>query len=328
MKIKKNISRILNGIFILITLLFILDVTTSFEIKSQTVKSFTYFGIMIFTPLILVWNLWHYKTIKRKTIGLILPVTILIGILIIGPTKIAFSSSAWRTKQVIYEHGHLNFKKVESQTQDLGALGYNNRTVDVIYLTDFFMVTNPVQKDIDKKIEWIKNEKKYYDVLNSDTINNSMLFAVGEEFLQYGSEVAYIDIRADTIIPFGQFGYLGTDTLKYYANISQKADKDRKTKWSGINRKGQILFDLVNFDNGPDYFSDGLTRIIRSDKMGFANKFGQVVIPCQFDYALPFKNGKAKVTFKADEYIDQFDEHKKVKSEEWFYINKFGQKVK
>ena len=157
--IKKYISTILNGIFILTVLLFMLDGLTSFEIKSQTIKSFTYFGIMVLTPLTLIWNLWNLKTKKRKIIGSILPILTLIGFLIIGPLKIAFLSSAWKTQKVIYKNGHLNFNKVEFQMQDVGALGYNKRNVEVIYLTDLFMIVSPVEKDITDRVGWIKIDK-------------------------------------------------------------------------------------------------------------------------------------------------------------------------
>jgi len=150
----------LNGIFILTILLFALDGLTSFEIKSQTIKSFVYFGIMVLTPLTLIWNLWTIKTAKWKIIGSTISTLTLVGILIVGPLKIAFSSSAWRTQKVIYLNGHFNFKKVEFQMQDVGALGYNKRTVEVIYLTDLFMIVSPVEKDIDKRGEWVKVDKE------------------------------------------------------------------------------------------------------------------------------------------------------------------------
>ena len=158
--IKKHISVILDGIFALIILLFILDALTSFEIKSQVIKSFTYFGIMILTPIIILWNLLNIKQRKRKLISSILPILILIGILIIGPLKIVFSSSAWKTQKIIYQSAHLDFKKVEFQMQDVGSLGYNKRTVEVIYLTNLFMIISPVQEDIDNKVEWIKVDKE------------------------------------------------------------------------------------------------------------------------------------------------------------------------
>lgn len=158
--IRKYISRILNGIFILILLLFVLDMLTSFEIKSQAIKSFAYFGIMALSPLTLLWNLWAFKTRKEKMIGLAIPTLALVGILIIGPLNIVYSSSAWKTQKVLYQNGHFDFKKVEFQMQDVGALGYNKRTVEVTYLTSLFMIINPVEKDIDNLAEWVKVDKE------------------------------------------------------------------------------------------------------------------------------------------------------------------------
>jgi hypothetical protein len=160
MKTKKHISALLNGIFILTILLFILDGLTPLNIKSQAIKSFTYFGILVVTPLTLFWNLWTFKTKKWKIIGVTLPVFTLIGILIIGPLNIVFSASAWKTQKVMYQNKHLNYKKVEFQVQDIGALGYNKRTVEVLYLTDWFMIVDHITKNIDKRVEWIKVDKE------------------------------------------------------------------------------------------------------------------------------------------------------------------------
>ncbi|MCK0158942.1 hypothetical protein MWU65_17275 [Cellulophaga sp. F20128] len=157
---KKYKSRFLNGILILIIGLFLLDGLTSFEIKSQLIKSFTYFGIMILTPLTLICNLFSFKKTKWKIASSVLPFLTLIGILTIGPMKIIFSSRSWKTQKILYQNGHLDFKKVEFQMQDVGALGYNKRTVEVIYLTDLFMIVSPVEKDIDKRVEWVKIDKE------------------------------------------------------------------------------------------------------------------------------------------------------------------------
>ena len=141
-------------------MLFALDELTSFEIKSQAIKSITYFGMMVMTPLALIWNLVKGKTTKRKIIGSISTALIFIGILIIGPSKIAFSSSTWKTQRVIYEHDHLSFKKVEFQMRDIGALGCKRRTVEVIYLTDLFMIVSPMEKEIDSRVEWTSVNKE------------------------------------------------------------------------------------------------------------------------------------------------------------------------
>lgn len=74
--------------------------------------------------------------------------------------KILFSTGAWRTQTILYQNGHLSFKTVEFQMQDVGALGYNKRTVEVFYLTPFFMITSEVPNDIDKRVEWVKVDKE------------------------------------------------------------------------------------------------------------------------------------------------------------------------
>jgi len=155
-----TVNFVSNGVFILIIILFLIDELTSFEIKSQLVKSFTWFGIVLITPLILVWNVLTMKTIKSKGATSILPGLVLIGILIIGPMKIIFASSAWKTQTVLYQHKHLSYKKVEFQMRDVGALGYNKRNVEVTYLTDLFMLVHPMGKNIYESTDWVKIDKE------------------------------------------------------------------------------------------------------------------------------------------------------------------------
>ena len=160
MTVKNNISTILNGIFILTVVLFLLDGITSFEIKNQLVKSYTYFGIMVLTPPTLVWNMWTFKKIYKNIKGFALPAISLIGIMIIGPMKIMSSSGSWKTQTVLYQNEHLTFNKVEFQMQDVGALGYNKRIVEVLYLTPFFIITSEIPNDIETRVEWIKVDKE------------------------------------------------------------------------------------------------------------------------------------------------------------------------
>ncbi len=61
----KVISLILNGIFVVTITLFILDCDTSFEIKSQIVKTLTYFGLILLSPVVLVWNLFTFKLLIK-----------------------------------------------------------------------------------------------------------------------------------------------------------------------------------------------------------------------------------------------------------------------
>jgi hypothetical protein len=158
---KKNIMRetttkILNIVYCLTVLLFLLDILTSFDIKNQALKTFIYFGILIGIPLTLICNTIVIKTKSKRIAGVFFPIIILILVIFIGPLKVLFSSGAWQTQTVLFRNEHLTFKTVEFQMQDVGAMGYNKRTVEVLYLTNLFMITNEIPKDIDQRVEWIK----------------------------------------------------------------------------------------------------------------------------------------------------------------------------
>lgn len=98
------------------------------------------------------------------------------------------------------------------------------------------------------------------------------------------------------------------------------------TMWVAIDRQERKLYDVVMFDNGPEEFREGLVRVNRNGKMGFANNFGQIVIPCVYDFVWWFEKGEAKVTHKAKKYVDSY-EHLQVESDEWFVIDKEGKRI-
>ncbi len=85
------------------------------------------------------------------------------------------------------------------------------------------------------------------------------------------------------------------------------------------------------YDNGNDYISDGTSRIIDSSgKIGYVDSFGKVIIKPQYAFGYPFKNGKAKVTYKGYNKTvkNSNGEYHKWVSGEWFYIDKKGNKIK
>lgn len=65
--------------------------------------------------------------------------------------------------------------------------------------------------------------------------------------------------------------------------------------WAWIDRTATIRARPHVIDNGPDYFSAGLTRIVEGGKYGFMNARGDVVIAPRFAYAEPFADGHALV---------------------------------
>lgn len=130
-------------------------------------------------------------------------------------------------------------------------------------------------------------------------------------------EYAYLNVSGDTVIPFGKYRTCYTRRFDKLAIVSLK-DKGLV----GIDRSENILFNVFVFDNGPDYPSDGLFRIIKDGKIGYADLNGNIVIEPKFDCAYPFKHGKAKVSTNCK--TKTIGEHHYWTSKSWYIINKKG----
>ena len=96
--------------------------------------------------------------------------------------------------------------------------------------------------------------------------------------------------------------------------------------WTYVNREGRVVINGVpNSDNGPDEFHEGLVRFVKGHKYGFADRKGRVVIPPQYDGAMPFQGGQARVCLGCvDKCVDRDCEHKAFQGGKWFSINKKG----
>lgn len=83
---------------------------------------------------------------------------------------------------------------------------------------------------------------------------------------------------------------------------------------------------VYQHDNGDDYFSEGLQRIVDKDgKIGFRDSIGKIVIPPRYAFAFPFKEGYAKVTDTGHrEAVDQHGEYHQWISDSWYFIDKTG----
>lgn len=138
-----------------------------------------------------------------------------------------------------------------------------------------------------------------------------------EEICELGTPSGYVNSIGDTIIYFGQYYYCYTDTIKDYGIVL-----DTNGHYKAIDNQGNYLYDVKWFDNGPDEVSEGLFRIILNGKTGYANEKGQIVIEPQYECTTPFKNGKARVTYKCN--LMDSGEHKVMTSDSWFYIDKKG----
>ena len=134
-------------------------------------------------------------------------------------------------------------------------------------------------------------------------------------------EYGYKNLEGDTIIPLGKYSLCFTDTFKTYAIVAIP-----HKGFSAIDRQENILYNVFPFDNGPDYFSDGLFRILMDGKIGYADSAtGKIIIKPQFDCAQPFENGVAKVSTDCTTKSDR--EHSTWLRVTWFYIDRTGKKV-
>jgi hypothetical protein len=79
------------------------------------------------------------------------------------------------------------------------------------------------------------------------------------------------------------------------------------------------------FENGADYFSKGLARTISKGKFGYIDRRLAVVIRPEYDFAFPFKKGKAIVCVGCAPVA--LGEHSTVSGGQWGVIDKTGAAV-
>jgi hypothetical protein len=94
-------------------------------------------------------------------------------------------------------------------------------------------------------------------------------------------------------------------------------------KWVIKDSQKKTLYAVFIYDNGPDYPAEGLIRVVKNGKIGYANaKTYKLVIAPQFDCAFPFENGKAKVSNKCQTVKE--GEYSVWTSQSWQYVDKKG----
>ena len=92
-----------------------------------------------------------------------------------------------------------------------------------------------------------------------------------------------------------------------------------------VSRKGKVvIWGVPVMDNGADSFHDGLVRIVRNGKYGFANRGGEVVIPAIYDGAMNFQNGRAEVCKGCESSATRDGKYHFFAGGEWLRINTNG----
>jgi hypothetical protein len=95
--------------------------------------------------------------------------------------------------------------------------------------------------------------------------------------------------------------------------------------WAYINPGGRVVIRPYVFDNGPDYFRQGVARFTQDGKFGFFDKRGRIAIPAGFDFAGPFSQARAVVCQGCRAV--QIGEHALMKGGKWGYIDRAGKLV-
>lgn len=89
-----------------------------------------------------------------------------------------------------------------------------------------------------------------------------------------------------------------------------------------IDLSGRKVATALMFDNGPDYFVQGLARIVEGGKTGFVDRAGKIAIAPQFDAAGSFCEGLAPVCMGCKEVPR--GEHHELVGGQWGFVDRTG----
>jgi hypothetical protein len=132
----------------------------------------------------------------------------------------------------------------------------------------------------------------------------------------------YKNEKGEIVISSSKYDYCFTDTFKTFAIVAKP-----KIGIVAIDRIENVLYEVFNFDNGPDEPVHGLFRIIKNNKIGFADiKTGKIMIEPKYECAYQFENGKAKVSIQCTKIPEE--EFEIWNSNNWYYIDFKGNKLK
>jgi len=180
------------------------------------------------------------------------------------------------------------------------------------------------------------NNKRYSLSEVKNPSDRSIIIKLGKPQLNYFIKLSYmLGMRRVTRKLIVQHGKLGSGVLNIMIEKASPFDRDGYKYIYNSSKKFFTMYDLKNkkianiksFDNGPDYFSSGLRRVISgwNGKYGFMNKKNVVVIKPKFDFAYQFK-GKYAIVVKKPSY-KKMGEHTALIKGKFGVINKRGRIV-
>lgn len=162
-------------------------------------------------------------------------------------------------------------------------------------------------------------------------------FSQKKEVLQYfiskDSLVGVKNEKGKIIVP-AQFkifsiienGDLVKEETIYFDGFKKDEDKEKNVWGYVFDRKGNFLYRPFLYDNGADYFEEGVRRFVKNGKVGFADRNGKTVIEPIYDFVSPFNFGYAAFCDGCD-WEKTNDEHKAIVGGVWGVINNRGETV-
>lgn len=131
----------------------------------------------------------------------------------------------------------------------------------------------------------------------------------------------YTGIKDGESVPEG----IGNETILFAGG--KRNDRFEKNTFGYVyDRKGNFLYKPYLFDNGADYFSEGLRRFVKNGKIGFADRSGKTVIQPRHDFASSFNYGYA-VFCNGCDWEKTDDEHPAIVGGIWGVMNIKGETV-
>ncbi|AYN01956.1 WG repeat-containing protein [Chryseobacterium sp. 3008163] len=163
-------------------------------------------------------------------------------------------------------------------------------------------------------------------------------FSQGKEVLKYfkskDSLVGVKNQEGKIIVPaqFKIFSNIEDGELvkgeTIYFDGDKNGEKRQKNEWGYIyDRKGNFMYRPFFHDNGADYFSEGVRRFVKNEKIGFVDRNGVVIIQPEHDFVSPFNYGYAAFCDGCD-WEQTEDEHKAIVGGTWGVMNFKGEIVK
>ncbi len=147
--------------------------------------------------------------------------------------------------------------------------------------------------------------KKIYIFL----IISTFIFSKDTWFLRENknNDFYFVDSQDKIMIPPKKYNMIFTEIFDNFAIVVNS-----ENKVVAINKNEEFLYEVFVYDNGPDYINDGLFRIIKNKKIGFANEQGEIIINPTYDFAEFFVKGISVVNLGGRKIYN---------GENWFWID-------